>query len=198
MISTLLILTLRIPSLYQRKKRKAKKSKWKKCSLTKNEAVEHFPWKNPPSNLDYDFSPCKLFEEFLTDEILGHICQETIRYAMSKGRENFTIDLHSLKGFICILLISRYNALPRRAMYWQPTNDVYNAAVPSIMTRNRFDEIMQNHHLANNDDLDKDDKFTKVRPLINLLNKQCLEHLFSGTTHQCRQVHGSILWQAWS
>ena len=161
-----------------KKKRKAKKPKWKKCSLTKDEAVERFPWKNPPQNLDYDFSPYKLFEEFLTDEILSHICQESIRYTMSKRRENFTIDLHSLKGFVSILLISGYNALPRRSMYWQPTDDVYNAAVSSIMTRNRFDEIMQNLHLANDDDLDKNDKFAKVRPLINLLNKQCLEHFF--------------------
>ena len=83
-------------------------------------------------------------------------------------------------------------------MYWQPTDDVYNAAVSSIMTRNRFEEIMQNLHLANNDDLDKNDKFAKVRPLINLLNKQCLKHFFSGTAHQCRRVNGSILWQAWS
>ena len=47
-----------------------------------------------------------------------------------------------------------------------------------MMTRNRFDEIMQNLHLANNDDQDKNDKFAKVRPLINLLNKQRLEHFF--------------------
>ena len=114
--------------------------------MTKDEAVERFPWKNPPPNLDYDFFPCKLFEEFLTDEILSHICQETIRYAISKGREDFTIDLHSLKGFICILLISGYNALPRRAMYWQPTDDVYNASVSSIMTIFRFclDLVVQN------------------------------------------------------
>ena len=161
-----------------KKKRKAKKPKWKKCLLTKDKAVERFPWKNPPPNLDYDFSPCKLFEELITDEILSHMCQETIKYAMSKGRENFTIDSHSLKGFICILLISGYNALPRRAMYRQPTDDVYNATVSSIMTRNKFDEIMQNLHLANNDDLDKNDKFATVRPLINLLNKQCFEHFF--------------------
>ena len=32
--------------------------------------------------------------------------------------------------------------------------------------------------MANNDDLDKNDKFAKVRLLINLLNKQCLEHFF--------------------
>ena len=101
-----------------------------------------------------------------------------VGHPWSKGQENFTIDLHSLKGFICILRISGYNALPRRAMYWQPTDGVYNAAVSSIMTRNRFDEIMQNLHLANNNDLDKNDKFAKVRPLINLLNKQCLEHFF--------------------
>ena len=60
---------------------------------------------------------------------------------MSKRRENFTIDLHSLKGFICILLLSGYNALSRRAKYWQPTDDVYNAAVSSVMTTNRFNPI---------------------------------------------------------
>ena len=34
-----------------KKKRKAKKPKWKKCLLTKDEAVERFPWKNFPPTL---------------------------------------------------------------------------------------------------------------------------------------------------
>ena len=33
---------------------------------------------------------------------------------------------------------------------------------------------MQNLHLADNSNLDKEDKFTKVRPLIDKLNEQCL------------------------
>ena len=33
---------------------------------------------------------------------------------------------------------------------------------------------MQNLYLADNSNLDKEDKFAKVRPLINKLNEQCL------------------------
>ena len=33
---------------------------------------------------------------------------------------------------------------------------------------------MQNLHIADNSNLDKEDKFAKVRPLINKLNEQCL------------------------
>ena len=44
----------------------------------------------------------------------------------------------------------------------------------SLLSRNRFDEIMQNLHLADNSNLDKEDTFGKVRPLIYKLNEQCL------------------------
>ena len=33
---------------------------------------------------------------------------------------------------------------------------------------------MQNLHLADNSNLDKEDKFAKVKPLIDKLNEQCL------------------------
>ena len=37
---------------------------------------------------------------------------------------------------------------------------------------------MQNLHLADNSNLDKEDKFAKVRPLINKVNEQCLADYF--------------------
>ena len=43
-----------------------------------------------------------------------------------------------------------------------------------LLSRKRFDEIMQNLHLDYNSNLDKEDKFAKVRPLIDKLNEKCL------------------------
>ena len=64
--------------------------------------------------------------------------------------------------------------LPRRAMYWEHNEDTHNTKASSSLSRHQFDEIMQNLHLADNSNLEKEDKFAKVRPLIDKLNQQCL------------------------
>ena len=119
--------------------------------------------------------PVSLFEKFFTDDIMKFICKESIRYAISKGNHSFTIDTNTLKAFITILLVSGYVYLPRRPLYWEHNEDTHNTTV-SLLSRNRFDEIMQNLHLADNSNLDKEDTFAKVRPLIDKLNEQYLEN----------------------
>ena len=46
------------------------------------------------------------------------------------------------------------------------------------MIRNRFDQILQYLYLAHNDNLDKKDKFSKVRLLINYIKQQLLNRKF--------------------
>ena len=59
-------------------------------------------------------------------------------------------------------------------LFWVCSADVHNDVVSSMMSRNRFNEIMKYLHLANNTYLDPNDKFSKVGPLLDKLNKQCL------------------------
>ena len=59
-------------------------------------------------------------------------------------------------------------------MHWEHNEDTQNTTISSLLSRNRFDEIMQNLHLVDNSNLDKEGKFAKVRPLIDKLNEQCL------------------------
>ena len=112
----------------------------------------------------------------LLTNILQYICDESVKYSKSKGNHSFQIDIEGLKSFIAILLISGYVDLPRRPMFWESDVDVQNVAVSTLMSRNRFDDVMQNLHLADNTSLDPSDKFAKVRPLIEKLNQQCLEN----------------------
>ena len=107
------------------------------------------------------------------------ICEETIRYAISQGNHNFIIDTNTLKAFIAILLVSSYVNWPRRTMYWEHNEDTHNKTASSLLSQNHFDEIMQHVHLADNSNLDKEDKFAKVRPLIDKLNEQCLANYLS-------------------
>lgn len=53
----------------------------------------------------------------------------------------------------------------------QNDEDVQNIVTSSLMSRNRFDEIMQNLHLENSSTLDPDDKLSNERLLIEKLNK---------------------------
>jgi DNA excision repair protein ERCC-6 len=59
-------------------------------------------------------------------------------------------------------------------MYWEANGDVHNTMVSGAMSRNRFSEILSNIHFANNSNLDQNDKFAKVRPLIDSINASCL------------------------
>ena len=61
-------------------------------------------------------------------------------------------------------------------MFWECSTDGNNDAVSSIMSRNGFDEIMKYLHLTNNTSFEPNDKFSKVRPLLNKLNEQCLSN----------------------
>jgi len=42
--------------------------------------------------------------------------------------------------------------------------------VSDLMTRNKFEAIKRNFHLANNEDLNAKDNAAKVRPLYDMLN----------------------------
>jgi hypothetical protein len=46
--------------------------------------------------------------------------------------------------------------------------------IQNAMRRNRFEELMQYVHLSNNFVLPADDRFGKVRPLVNHLNEKFL------------------------
>ena len=84
--------------------------------------------------------------------------------------ENFSLDVPILKLFLAILLLSGYVPLPRRPMYWEANGDVHNIMVSGAMSLNRFSSIIGNIHFANTNVLDGNDKFAKVRPLLDSIN----------------------------
>ena len=48
------------------------------------------------------------------------------------------------------------------------------------ISRNTFERILWNLHVFDNEQLDKQDKFSKLRPVINELNKGLLKFSFNG------------------
>ena len=81
-----------------------------------------------------------------------------------------------LKSFIAILLLNGYDKLPRQEMYWQRRDIRRNRKVTALMTKNEFEDCKQFLHLADNEHLDKTDRFAKVRPWFDAINQQYVAH----------------------
>ena len=155
------------------------KAKWRKKDnlehvnkqiLSDISFVTGFTWTLRDAVLETIEPPVSLFKKSFTDDTMKFIQKESIKYPISKGNHSFTIDTNTLKAFIAMPLVSGYVDLPRRPMYWEHIETTHNTTISSLISRNRFDEIMKNLHLADNSNLDKEDKFPKVRPLNDELN----------------------------
>lgn len=71
-----------------------------------------------------------------------------------------------MKAFVGIFIPSGHVPYPRRKMYWEGDRDVHSSLVSEALSRDR---IMSVFHVADNNQLDRSDKFSKVKPLLTLL-----------------------------
>jgi len=119
-------------------------------------------------------SPRQFFELFFDDEIISNITTQTSLYANQHNvRLNMTAD--ELKTVFGCILLTGYSKLPHRRMYWYSSGDVPSLLSENIR-RNRFDEILKNLHLANNEALNPLDRIAKLRPFISQLQQKFREN----------------------
>lgn len=148
---------------------------WKKVDL-KGSQTDVFNFNGIEHNLP-ELSPASYFELFWDDDVLRNLQYFSKLYACQKDpTSSFDVNIDELRVVVAILLISGYNMVPRRRLYWSSEQDVRNDMIASAMSRNRFDEILSNLHCADNTDLQSDDRFSKVRPLISSINANYLKH----------------------
>lgn len=119
-------------------------------------------------------TPLQLFSLFFDGEVIDMITELTNRYAAQKNIIT-EITANEIRCFIGVLILSGYVVLPRRYMYWEHREDTHNDKVADAISRDRFSHIMKIIHLCDNNDLDKSDRFAKVRPLYDALNSRFLK-----------------------
>ena len=114
-------------------------------------------------------SPIDCFKYFCDEDFVEMIKLQTNKYLFQRGREP-DIAADEVYSFLGILLLSGYNQLPYRRMYWSMDGDLTNEMVSNSMRRDRFDYIMSNIHFADNTAIDINDRYYKVRPLFEQFN----------------------------
>lgn len=120
-------------------------------------------------------TPVEVFSLYFTDEIFNKIVEFSNIYSKQQNRHDFHLTSVDLRKFIGILILSGYHSLPQQRMYWSLDSDKGLEIVRKCMPRNRFESIKRNIHLSDNSDLDKGDKFTKLRPIFDMMNERYLQ-----------------------
>ena len=144
---------------------------WMKAKTTSgNHAL--FPEKN--TTRYKDFQPHQLFELFFDEVLLSEIIRQSLLYATKKAGVNLALSVSELKVFLAILLLSGYSSVPRQRMYWECGPDVFNEAVSKAMRRQRFMDIKRFIHFE--EQVNKEDRYSKVRLLATHLQAAFLEH----------------------
>lgn len=116
-------------------------------------------------------NPVQISERLFDSKVIKLIVDQSNLYAQQKNNHDFAVSDEDIKIFLGILLLSGYHKIPREPMFWSADEDVGVQCVVSSMSRNKFQQIKRYIHFADNTTLDKSDKMYKLRPLMNLLNK---------------------------
>ena len=173
-----------------KKKEKDKKEElWKwteKLKVSNQEECHIVPEIQP--NLKERVSPIEIFSLVSgLEKLLELIVKLSNLYAYQNGR-NFIVTKKELEAFLGINFVIAINKSPTIAEYWKVDNLIGNDGIQNKMIRNRFREVLQNLHFADNKENDKTDKVFKMRPVIDHLKSKFSEVL-SNDSEQSMDKH---------
>ena len=154
-------------------------------------------------NIDVqDPSPMQVFAKTVGLEgLLSLLKTESDRYAEQNGRM-FQTTLEELCAFLGINILMGIHKLPKMRDYWSVDEGLGNTLNQKTMTRDRFLEILQNLHFADNLQKESEsfDCASKLRPFFDHLLKHFQgallpESHWSIDEHMCKIKGKSLMHQ---
>ena len=76
-----------------------------------------------------------------------------------------------METFTAVLMLTGYHSLPRTSMFWEKEDDIGLSILYEFISRREFEESKRFIHFADNDSLNTNDKFAKVRQFYDITNK---------------------------
>ncbi|XP_063585093.1 piggyBac transposable element-derived protein 4-like [Penaeus indicus] len=131
-------------------------------------------------NLDAASRPETIFSKFLTKELLEKIVQETNRYASQYMKTPFVnmkawedITVHEFRAYLGLLFLMGLQSMPYMQDFWSHDPLISSLIFSQTMSRDRFDAITLALHFVDNEaDHPAVDRLWKLRPVIDVLDKQ--------------------------
>ena len=88
--------------------------------------------------------------------------EKKLRDTEKDMQADFSMSIEETNCFIGVRLVSGYNKVPKRSMYWEEMDDVKNQLISMNIRRNTFDKIMQYIHVADSENLPQGTKISRV------------------------------------
>lgn len=161
-----------VRKVFRPKKEKLTSVKWNKIQPV-FDVISICPTKSISDEAKKAETHLEYFQLFFSNELLSKIVNESNLYASQKNLD-LKIKFDEINVVIGALLLSGYAKYPNKRLYWSSNEDVPNILQNSIRL-NRFEQILRNVHLNDNDRIDND-RLYKLRPLITELNNKFKIH----------------------
>jgi hypothetical protein len=118
-------------------------------------------------------TPYDFYKLFMDDSFVDHLVKVSKLYCVRKSRAEVLPKLthNNLRVSQAIMYLTGYLTPSNRKMFWEKREDTENMFVRNAMTRNTFNDIIANTYFVEEVDPDCNDRFWKVRPLFDQLNK---------------------------
>lgn len=120
-------------------------------------------------------TPYEIFTKYIPNSLIVDMAKFTNMYAVQKGTTFKHTDADEIMKLLGMHILMGVMKFPQVEMYW--SNALNITSISSIMSRNRFYSLRTNLHLIDNNTIPNncDDKFIKVRPIIEAVRKRCCE-----------------------
>ena len=113
------------------------------------------------------------FRKFFPDEIITDVVEHTNSYSYQNKQKNINTTEEEIRSLIGVMMKMGIVSLPSYKCYW--SQQLRYSPVADVMSRNRFQLLLENLHFVNNDEINKNDKLAKIRPIVDIVHNQCIE-----------------------
>lgn len=125
-------------------------------------------------------TPGESYSLLVPDNIFENIAVQTNTFAeqtklntkpRSRSHAWNPITKDDIKQFFGLVLYMGLVKLPKLSLYWSKDN-IFGQSFPrTVMSRNKFELILQKLHFSNNETADSSDRINKIRALIDSMNE---------------------------
>ena len=141
----------------------------KKDTIVGNHTFErNFP--DPPLE---EITPLKYFKQFITDDIIDCVVEQTNIYSFQKDAKSTNTNREEILSLIGMHMKMGIITIPSYKLYW--SRELRYSPVADVMARNRYHLLTSNLHFVNNDSIDPSDKLAKIRPIITAVRNECIK-----------------------
>ena len=117
------------------------------------------------------------FNLSIDQNMIHSFCLETNRYATQNGVVGFQdVGLEEMMAFVAMNIAMGIVNTSDVKDFWSTDPILSHPWSPSVMSRDRFLQILYHLHLNNNQNNPGNDKLFKVRPLLDHIVRQCKKH----------------------